>query len=164
MGERAEASFGAGCFWGVQASFDAMEGVLETEVGYQGGRTERPSYEEVCSDSTGHAEVVRVVYDPSVVGFEGLLDAFFRLHDPTQKDRQGPDVGSQYRSAVFVGSDEERAIVERKIGELEASGAFGGREIVTTIEAGGRFWAAEDYHQKYLEKRGMKSCGVPGLG
>lgn len=163
-GGTAVATFGAGCFWGVQARFDEVGGVLETVVGYQGGRTERPSYEEVCRDDTGHAEVVRVVYDPGAVSFEVLLDVFFGLHDPTQKDRQGPDVGRQYRSAVFVTGAAERAAVEAKIASLTAAGRFGGREIVTSIEEASSFWAAEDYHQKYLEKRGASSCRVPGLG
>lgn len=151
------ASFGAGCFWGVEETFRQVAGVVDTAVGYQGGEVEQPTYQAVCSDETGHAEVVQVEYDPSVVSFDQLLDVFFANHDPTQKDRQGPDEGSQYRSAVFVRDDDERGAVARKIEQLDGSGRFRKR-IATTIEPHTTFWRAEEYHQRYLDKRGMGSC------
>ncbi|BBK40792.1 peptide methionine sulfoxide reductase MsrA [Allostella vacuolata] len=154
---RAVATFGAGCFWGVEQAFREVDGVLETAVGYAGGRVASPTYEQVCGDDTGHAEVVQVAYDPSRVGYEELLDLFFALHDPTQKDRQGADVGSQYRSVVFVETDAERAAAEAAVARHQARFR---RPIVTEIAAARPFWKAEDYHQQYLEKRGMAPCHI----
>ncbi|HSN57561.1 MAG TPA: peptide-methionine (S)-S-oxide reductase MsrA [Candidatus Sulfomarinibacteraceae bacterium] len=155
-----KATFGAGCFWGVEMSFRRMDGVTDTEVGYAGGHTENPSYQEVCSHTTGHAEVVQVEFDPARVSYEELLDAFFEMHDPTQVNRQGPDVGDQYRSVIFTHSeDQRRAAVARKA-ELEGSGRFP-RPVATQIGAAPTFWRAEEYHQQYIEKRGTAgSCAV----
>jgi peptide-methionine (S)-S-oxide reductase len=154
-----KATFGAGCFWGVEAKFGELAGVLDTAVGYEGGQLEHPTYKEVCTDKTGHAEVVEVTFDPARISFDRLLDTFFSLHDPTQLNRQGPDWGSQYRSAVFTHSDEQEQQAKAKIAELAASGAFR-RPIVTEVVASRQFWKAEEYHQKYLEKRGMVSCHI----
>jgi peptide-methionine (S)-S-oxide reductase len=152
-----KAMFGAGCFWGVEARFGEMTGVLETAVGYAGGELEHPTYKEVCTDRTGHAEVVQVTFDPARVSYDALLDEFFRLHDPTQLNRQGPDWGSQYRSAIFTHSPEQTREAQAKIAELRASGSYR-KPIVTEVVEGQTFWKAEEYHQKYLEKRGMVSC------
>ncbi len=153
------ATFGAGCFWGVEARFSEIPGVIDTAVGYEGGTLEHPTYKEVCTDRTGHAEVVQVTFDPSRVSYESLLDAFFALHDPTQLNRQGPDWGSQYRSVIFANSPEQAAEAQAKIAELSASGSFR-KPIVTQVVEGQTFWKAEEYHQKYLEKRGMVSCHI----
>ncbi len=155
-----KATFGAGCFWGVEVAFANIPGVTATAVGYEGGKTQAPTYRDVCTDSTGHAEVVEVDFDPEKVSYEALLDAFFSLHDPTQKNRQGPDWGTQYRSAVFYHSEEQKAQAEAKITELNASKNFLQKKIATTIEPAQTFWRAEDYHQKYLEKRGLASCHI----
>lgn len=152
-------TFGAGCFWGVEARLGEMHGVLDTAVGYEGGTLEHPTYKEVCTDRTGHAEVVQVTFDNSRVRYEDLLDAFFSLHDPTQLNRQGPDWGSQYRSAIFTHSEEQRLAAEAKIAELNAAGTFR-KPIVTQVAAGTNFWKAEEFHQRYLEKRGMVSCHI----
>lgn len=154
-----KATFGAGCFWGVEARFAQMPGVLATAVGYEGGATERPTYKDVCTDSTGHAEVVELVFDPAKISFETLLDAFFSLHDPTQLNRQGPDWGTQYRSAVFFHSPEQKVAAEKKIEELGVEGRFR-KPIVTQVAPAQTFWQAEEYHQKYLEKRGMVACHI----
>jgi peptide-methionine (S)-S-oxide reductase len=154
-----KATFGAGCFWGVEARFSEMSGVLDTAVGYEGGTLEHPTYKEVCTDRTGHAEVVDVTYDASRVSFEALLDAFFALHDPTQVNRQGPDWGSQYRSVIFTHSDEQIAEAKAKIAELNASGAYR-KPVATQVVPSTGFWKAEEYHQRYLEKRGMVSCQI----
>ena len=154
-----KATFGAGCFWGVEARFAEMHGVLDTAVGYEGGTLEHPTYKEVCTDRTGHAEVVQVTFDPSRLTYDALLDAFFSLHDPTQLNRQGPDWGSQYRSVIFTESDAQIASATAKIAELNASGTFR-KPIVTQIAPATNFWKAEEYHQKYLEKRGMVSCHI----
>jgi peptide-methionine (S)-S-oxide reductase len=154
-----KATFGAGCFWGVEARFGEMQGVLETAVGYEGGSLEHPTYKEVCTDRTGHAEVVEITFDPSRLAYERLLDAFFQLHDPTQLNRQGPDWGTQYRSAIFTHSGEQEHAAKAKIAELNASGSFR-RPIVTQVTQATNFWKAEEYHQKYLEKRGMVSCHI----
>ena len=151
------ATFGAGCFWGVEAAFQRMPGVTETAVGYSGGRTENPTYEDVCTDETGHAEVVQVTFDPAKVSFEQLLDVFWKIHDPTQVNRQGPDFGTQYRTAVFFHSPEQEAAVKKSLGALESSGRFK-RPIATEITPAGKFYRAEEYHQKYLQKRGAASC------
>ncbi len=151
------ATFGAGCFWGVEATFQRVPGVLETEVGYSNGHTENPSYRDVCTDETGHAEVVRVTYDPSKVSYQQLLDIFWQAHDPTQVNRQGPDFGAQYRTAIFFHTPEQEAIAKKSRAALEASKRFK-RPIATEITAAGPFYRAEEYHQKYLQKRGAASC------
>jgi len=157
---RKQATFGAGCFWGVEAAFRQVEGVLETAVGFMGGHVADPSYKQVCREDTGHAEVVRVEYDSDQVSYEALLDVFWDCHDPTQVDRQGPDVGSQYRSAVFYHDEEQRAQAEASKRTLEASGRFA-RPIATEISPAGPFYRAEEYHQRYLEKQGLAHCRVP---
>ena len=155
-----KATFGAGCFWGVEAAFAALPGVTATAVGYEGGKLERPSYKDVCTDATGHAEVVELDFDPSVISYEQVLDAFFALHDPTTLNRQGPDWGSQYRSAIFFHSHEQQAAALAKIDQLSAEGRFKPKRIVTKVEPAQTFWRAEEYHQKYLEKRGLASCHI----
>jgi peptide-methionine (S)-S-oxide reductase len=154
-----KATFGAGCFWGVEARFAEMPGVLDTAAGYEGGELEHPTYKEVCTDRTGHAEVVCVTFDPSRLSYDALLDAFFALHDPTQVNRQGPDWGSQYRSVIFTHSAEQMAQAKAKIAELNAAGAYR-KPIATKLEAATMFWRAEEYHQRYLEKRGMVHCHI----
>ena len=153
-----KATFGAGCFWGVEAAFAAIPGVTATAVGYEGGQTERPSYKDVCTDQTGHAEVVELDFDPEKVSFEQLLDAFFKLHDPTTLNRQGPDWGTQYRSAIFYHSPEQQAQALAKIEQLAPK--MKPKRIVTKVEPAQTFWRAEEYHQKYLEKRGQASCHI----
>lgn len=155
-----KATFGGGCFWGVEATFRGVEGVTDTAVGYMGGHTDNPTYKDVCSGQTGHAEVVQVDYDPVVVSYEQLLNVFWEVHDPTQLNRQGPDVGDQYRSAIFYHDDEQRDAAERSKAVLEQSDRFT-RPIVTAIEPADTFWKAEDYHQQYLEKRGLAHCAIP---
>jgi peptide-methionine (S)-S-oxide reductase len=152
-----KATFGAGCFWGVEAAFRQIDGVTKTEAGYEGGHLDNPTYEDVCSHKTGHAEVVQVTYDPEQVSYEELLGVFWAKHDPTQMNRQGWDVGDQYRSVVFVNDDEQRAAAERSKAELDASGRYR-KPVVTAIEPAQTFYPAEDYHQQYLEKRGRSSC------
>jgi peptide-methionine (S)-S-oxide reductase len=154
-----KATFGAGCFWGVEAAFRQLEGVTKTEVGYEGGSLANPTYEDVCSHTTGHAEVVQVTYDPERVSYEQLLDVFWAKHDPTQLNRQGWDIGDQYRSAIFVHDDEQRAAAEDS---KEREQANWRRRIVTVVEPAQTFWLAEDYHQQYLEKRGRATC-TPAL-
>jgi len=156
-----KATFGAGCFWGVEAVFRQVEGVTATEVGYAGGHTDNPSYEQVCSHTTGHAEVVQVTYDPDRVSYDDLLDAFWGKHDPTQLNRQGWDIGDQYRSVIFVHDEEQREAAERSKAELDASGEFR-KPIVTAIEPAPACYPAGDYHQRYLEKQGRSSC-TPSL-
>jgi peptide-methionine (S)-S-oxide reductase len=136
-----------------------MPGVIDTAVGYEGGDLEHPTYKEVCTDRTGHAEVVEVTFDPARVSYDTLLDAFFALHDPTQVNRQGPDWGSQYRSVVFAHGEEQMRQAQAKIAELNASGAYR-KQIATRVEPAMTFWKAEEYHQRYLEKRGMVSCHI----
>lgn len=157
---KAQATFGAGCFWGVEARFRELDGVVDAAVGYMGGHVENPTYEQVCSDRTGHAEVCQVEFDPDRIDYETLVREFFRLHDPTQVDRQGPDVGSQYRSVVFVHDAEQRETAERVLAELRDTGRFR-RPIATSIEPAARFWRAEEYHQQYLARRGGV-CAVQG--
>ncbi len=149
------ATFGAGCFWGVEAAFRRLAGVSSTRVGYAGGAMPNPTYQDVCSDSTGHAEVVEVTFDPAVISYHDLLTVFWENHDPTTKDRQGPDVGTQYRSVIFFHSAEQEA--EAKLSRDAAQKNFK-RPIVTEIVPAQTFWAAEDYHQQYLEKRGLSHC------
>jgi peptide-methionine (S)-S-oxide reductase len=153
------ATFAAGCFWGVEARFSELPGVRSTQVGYTGGSAPHPTYEQVCSHRTGHAEAVRLEYDPSEITYEQLLDAFFAMHDPTTKDRQGPDVGSQYRSAVFYHSPEQEAAARDAMGRLQASGRYR-RPIVTEVTAAPEWWPAEDYHQRYFEKHGRTGCAI----
>ena len=153
------ATFGAGCFWGVEAAFRRVPGVLDAVSGYAGGHTENPSYREVCTDRTGHAEVVQVTFDPAKVSYEQLLDVFWKMHDPTQVNRQGPDFGTQYRTAIFYHSPEQEATARRSKQALEASGRFR-HSIATEITPAGPFWRAEEYHQRYLEKRGAESCHI----
>lgn len=149
---------GAGCFWGVQFYFDQIPGVTKTTVGYSGGHTKNPSYEEVCSHSTGHAEVVLIEYDTRVVDIRTLLRHFFRMHDPTQLNRQGPDVGDNYRSAIFYYSDEQKMLAEQ---EKKAQAKNWDKPIVTEIFPAKEFYAAEDYHQKYSQKTGLGMCHIP---
>ena len=156
-----KATFAAGCFWGVEETFRALPGVLDTAVGYTGGTTENPSYREVCTGRTGHAEAVQVEYDPARISYDRLLDAFWSSHDPTTKDRQGPDIGTQYRSAIFFHTPEQEAAARKSIARLESEGRFR-RPIVTVIEPASAFWRAEEYHQRYLEKQGATSCRLPG--
>ncbi|MBX6314895.1 MAG: peptide-methionine (S)-S-oxide reductase MsrA [Isosphaeraceae bacterium] len=153
----AKATFGAGCFWGVEEAFRQVPGVLDTVVGYMGGHWEQPTYEEVCTDRTGHAEVVQVEYDPSQVSYEALLDLFWQIHDPTQLNRQGPDIGTQYRSVIFYHDDTQCLAAQTSRERLQAAGAFP-RPIVTEIAPASTFWRAEDYHQRYFQKRGRSSC------
>jgi peptide-methionine (S)-S-oxide reductase len=152
-----KATFGAGCFWGVEAAFRAVPGVVDALVGYEGGVTPAPTYRDVCGGDTGHAEVVQVEYDPARVSYEQLLAVFFANHDPTTRDRQGPDVGTQYRSVIFTHSPEQHAAALAAKAALEAARRFP-RPIVTQVVAAQPFHAAEDYHQRYLEKRGLRSC------
>ncbi len=157
--ENKKAVFAAGCFWGVESTFQQMEGVKSTTVGYIGGKVKNPSYELVCTGLTGHAEAVEVEYNPNVVSFEKLLDTFFELHDPTTLNRQGPDIGTQYRSAAYFSNDDEKQIIETKINTLNESGKFNSR-IVTEIEEITDFYDAEDYHQDYYKKRGIDGCAI----
>ena len=154
------ATFGAGCFWGVEAAFAAMPGVTATAVGYEGGTLDNPSYKDVCTDRTGHAEVVEVDFDPEKISYEQLLDAFFEMHDPTTMNRQGPDWGTQYRSVIFFHSPEQEAAARSMIDRLTAEGRYKPRRIVTQVVPAQTFWRAEEYHQRYLEKRGRTSCHI----
>lgn len=151
-----KATFGAGCFWGVEAAFRKVDGVVDTAVGYSGGHTANPTYEDVCSHTTGYAEVVQVTFDPSKVSYRQLLDVFWNIHDPTQVNRQGPDIGDQYRSVIFYHSEEQRRAAEESKAALEASGRLD-RPVATKIEPAKTFWRAEEYHQRYYEKRGISS-------
>lgn len=154
-----KAMFGAGCFWGVEVAFRNVEGVVDTAVGYSGGHVDQPTYQQVCTDETGHAEVVEVTYDPDKVSYDDLLNVFWENHDPTQLNRQGPDYGSQYRSVIYVYDDEQKAAAEASKAALAQSGTFD-KPIATHIEPAQTFWPAEEYHQRYLEKRGLASCHV----
>jgi peptide-methionine (S)-S-oxide reductase len=155
----AKAIFAAGCFWGVEATFRQLPGVISTRVGYTGGQLANPTYKDVCTDHTGHAEAVEVEYDPSKLSYEKLLDVFWENHDPTQLNRQGPDWGTQYRSAIFFTSPEQEAAARASKQRLEKSGRYN-KPIVTQIVPASTFYAAEDYHQQYLEKRGLASCHI----
>ena len=152
-----QATFGAGCFWGVEAAFMEVPGVAETAVGFMGGSTKNPSYKQVCYEDTGHAEVVHVTYDPNKVKYDQLLEVFWSNHDPTQLNRQGPDVGGQYRSAIFFHTPEQEAAACASKEWLEKSGRFR-RSIETKIEPATEFYRAEEYHQKYFQKRGINAC------
>ncbi len=153
------ATFGAGCFWGVEETFRQLPGVTKTMVGYTGGDTLSPTYEDVCSNESGHAEVVQIEYDPAVVGYDALLDVFWSNHNPTTMNRQGPDVGTQYRSVIFYHDENQKAAAERSRAALEASGKWN-KPIVTEIVPAVTFYPAEDYHQQYLAKRGLGTCHV----
>ena len=155
-----KATFGAGCFWGVEMAFRRVEGVQATAVGYLGGTFKDPTYKDVCTGRTGHAEVVEVTFDEARVDYQALLDVFWASHDPTTLNRQGPDIGSQYRSAIFFHSPAQKAMAEAAIDALDSAGAYH-TPIVTEVAAASTFYAAEDYHQQYLEKRGMASCHIP---
>ncbi|HWG37784.1 MAG TPA: peptide-methionine (S)-S-oxide reductase MsrA [Terriglobales bacterium] len=155
-----KAIFAMGCFWGSEAAFRQVPGVVATIVGYAGGVTDNPTYQQVCSDRTGHAEVVEVEFDPAQVSFDALLEVFWENHDPTTVNRQGPDVGSQYRSAVFYLNPEQEAAARGSKEALDRSGRLP-RPIVTEITPAGTFWRAEEYHQQYLEKRGQAACHLP---
>ena len=154
-----KATFGAGCFWGVEVRLGQIPGVTETAVGYEGGSVQSPTYKDVCTDRTGHAEVVELTFDPARVSYAELLEHFFALHDPTQLDRQGPDWGTQYRSVIFHHSPEQEADANAAIERLTAAKHFS-KPIVTKVVPAETFWRAEDYHQKYLEKRGATSCHI----
>lgn len=154
-----KATFGAGCFWGVETRFSELTGVIDTAVGYEGGDLEHPTYQDVCTDRTGHAEVVQVTFDPSRISYEALLDAFFTLHDPTQVNRQGPDWGTQYRSVIFTHNDQQHREARARIAELNASGTYR-NPVATQVVSATTFWKAEEYHQRYLEKRGMVHCHI----
>ena len=154
-----KAAFGAGCFWQVEELFRTVPGVISATSGYLGGNVENPTYQDVCTDETGHAEVVEVEYDPEVISYDALLDIFWNNHNPTTLNRQGPDVGTQYRSAIFFYSPEQEAAARSSKAKLEANGKFR-KPIVTEITAASTFWKAEDYHQKYLFKRGITHCHV----
>ena len=152
-----KATFAAGCFWGVQATFDKSEGVEKTTVGYIGGQTKNPTYEQVCTDKTGHAEAVEIIFDPEKITYEQLLETFWMAHDPAQKNRQGPDIGTQYRSAIFYHNEEQRQIAERSKEQKEKDL---GVKVQTEITPAAEFYPAEEYHQKYLEKQGHVGCGL----
>jgi peptide-methionine (S)-S-oxide reductase len=154
-----KAIFAAGCFWGVEAAFRQTDGVVSTRVGYAGGTTENPTYGQVCAGRTGHAEAVEVEYDPQKVSYEELLTVFWENHDPTTMNRQGPDVGTQYRSAIFYLSPEQKAAARASKERLQASGKYR-KEIVTEITPAPEFYMAEDYHQQYFEKRGVSHCNL----
>ena len=153
------ATFAAGCFWGVEQSFREMTGVIEAESGYTGGHVDNPTYEAVCRKETGHAEAVRVTFDPAIVSYDDLLALFWSIHNPTQVNRQGPDVGNQYRTAIFTHSDEQQAAAKASLTAEDASGRHSG-PIATKIEPAGVWWKAEEYHQRYLEKNGGGACAI----
>ena len=154
-----KATFAAGCFWGVEAAFRRMKGVISTRVGYTGGHIQNPTYRDVCTDTTGHAEAVEITFDPAVLSYGQLLDEFFRIHDPTTPDRQGPDFGSQYRSAIFYHDDAERAAAESSIMKLEKSGRYR-QPVVTQVVPAREFYEAEEYHQQYFEKNKGARCHI----
>jgi peptide-methionine (S)-S-oxide reductase len=154
-----KATFGAGCFWGVESAFREVDGVVDAAVGYEGGHTENPTYKDVCTDRTGHAEVVEVEYDPSKVSYEQLLNVFWNEHDPTQVNRQGPDFGTQYRTVIFYHTPEQERIARASKEALQKSGKFS-RPIATEIVPAQTFYRAEDYHQQYLAKRGVRHCHI----
>ena len=153
-----QATFGAGCFWGVEATFRQVKGVRETSVGYSGGHLTNPTYEDVCEGNTGHVEVVRVVFDPEVISYQSLLETFWASHDPTQVNRQGPDVGTQYRTVIFVHDESQRHIAHESRNQMQDS-QKDSRVIATTIEEAGDYWVAEGYHQQFLEKRRSAGFG-----
>lgn len=155
-----KATFAAGCFWGIEHKFRQLNGVLSTQVGYIGGQTDEPNYEEVCRKGTGHAEAVEITFDPAIISYEELLATFWKIHNPTQLNRQGPDIGDQYRSAVFYHSAAQKELAETTMQKTEAAKIWGAEPIVTQIAEAGRFWRAEEYHQQYVEKKGGGSCAI----
>jgi peptide-methionine (S)-S-oxide reductase len=155
-----KATFGAGCFWGVESNFAALPGVTATAVGYEGGGLDNPTYKDVCTDHTGHAEVVELDFDPEKITYEQLLDAFFTLHNPTSLNHQGPDWGTQYRSVIFFHTPEQESAARTKVEQLTSEGRFKPKHIVTQVVPAEPFWRAEDYHQRYLEKRGLANCHI----
>lgn len=160
FGQTELATFAAGCFWGVEEEFRKRKGVLATAVGYTGGRTEAPSYEQVCAGDTGHAEAVQIEFDPQAISYDELLQLFWGLHDPTTLNRQGPDVGDQYRSVIFFHAPGQKASALMTRDRLQQSGELGGREIVTEIVPAATFYKAEEYHQQYVEKGGLAACHI----
>ena len=154
-----KATFGAGCFWGVEATFREIDGVVDAAAGYEGGHTENPTYKDVCTDRTGHAEVVEVEFDPAKVSYEQILDVFWKSHDPTQVNRQGPDYGTQYRTVIFFHTPEQEQIARASKAKLEASSRLH-RPVATRIEPAGTFYRAEEYHQQYLAKQGLRHCHI----
>lgn len=154
-----KATFGLGCFWGPEVTFGKVDGVTDTKVGYMGGTMDNPDYRTVCSGQTGHVEVVQITFDPAKISYQQLLELFWRSHDPTQVNGQGPDVGTQYRTVIFFHDEDQRERAELSRQKLDESGAFA-RPVATSIEPAATFWMAEDYHQKYLEKRGLAVCHV----
>jgi peptide-methionine (S)-S-oxide reductase len=156
----AKATFGAGCFWGVEVTFRQLAGVIDAQVGYMGGHLVNPTYQDVCTGTTGHAEVLQVEFDPEQISYEALLDIFWKAHDPTQLNRQGPDVGTQYRSGIYYEDEAQRTTAESSRANLEQSGQHT-NPIATEIAAASDFYRAEEYHQQYLEKRGLGSCHLP---
>ncbi len=159
-GKTETATFAAGCFWGVEEAFRKLPGVIETAAGYTGGKMPNPTYEAVCSDGTGHAEAVQVTYDPKKIPYGELLKVFWDNHNPITSNRQGPDVGSQYRSVIFYHTPRQKTLAEKSKARVGKSGKWGGRKIVTEIVPASEFYRAEDYHQKYLVKRGLESCHI----
>ena len=153
------ATFGAGCFWGVEETFRNLDGVIQTSVGYMGGHKENPTYEDVCSDQTGHAEVIQIIFDPKITSYKKLLEVFWESHNPTTLNRQGPDVGTQYRSVIFYHSPEQKEIAEKSLKDQEEEGVYTS-PIVTKIVEATPFYKAEEYHQQYLAKRGLESCHI----
>jgi peptide-methionine (S)-S-oxide reductase len=154
-----KATFGAGCFWGVEHAFRQVEGVEDVAVGYMGGTLDNPTYKDLCTDRTGHAEVVQVEFDPAVVSYEEMLEVFWKIHDPTQMNRQGPDFGTQYRSVIFYHSEEQQTKATASKERLQSSNAFN-KPIATEITPASTFFRAEEYHQRYFEKHGMHACGI----
>jgi len=153
-----QATFAAGCFWGIEAEFRRLPGVVKTFTGYTGGNVPDPTYENVCSGATGHAEAVKVIFDPGIITYDRLLDLFWEIHNPTQVDCQGPDIGTNYRSAIFYHSTEQKAMAEASRDRLQQSGRYGKKPIVTVIAPATEFWMAEEYHQQYYEKCGSGYC------
>ncbi|WP_282731283.1 peptide-methionine (S)-S-oxide reductase MsrA [Methanobacterium alcaliphilum] len=152
-----KATFGAGCFWSVEDTFRNLKGVVSTAVGYEGGVKDNPSYSEVCTGNTLHAEVLEIEFNPKIISYKDLLNVFWKIHDPTTLNRQGPDIGTQYRSVIFYHNLEQKELAEKSKKTLQKSGKYK-NDIVTTIEEAMTFYRAEEYHQQYLEKRGLKSC------
>ena len=155
-----KATFAAGCFWGVEAAYRQIKGVKSTQVGYMGGDMPNPTYEDVCTDATGHAEAVEVTYDPSKVSYDDLLKVFWDNHDPTQINRQGPDFGTQYRSVIFYQTEKQKKAAMASLQQLQKSDKYKGKKIATAIVPAGTFYRAEEYHQQYLEKRGLSTCHI----
>jgi peptide-methionine (S)-S-oxide reductase len=151
------ATFGAGCFWGVQEVFHKLKGVIDTSVGYMGGTIHNPTYREVCSNNTGHAEVVQITFDPDIISYNNLLNTFFKIHDPAQKNKQGPDIGTQYRSVIFYHNDKQKILAEQIINSLNNSNKYG-KKIETEISPASTFYKAEGYHQHYFQKNNNSSC------